>query len=1837
MIKVKDGYAKLIGTTYAGSAERVLLSNGGDFGIHTGTNNQANKIVRTDANGYIYAGWINTTSGNFTGTPTKIYASNDAFIRYMTPANFFPTLANDNNQLSITVGGQNRKLTVAYATAAGSATNIYVNQHTTNDIEYPLVWSNACSTSSSLSNQLYKSYNNLMYNPKNNRITASTFKGNLEGKINPFKSISYTSGTSTVKDVKDELVTAFSNITTGIGANVIVPAYAINYWDTESTIVKDSNVYSMIKIGGGYSGTTYGQWLLSTYSSNRIGYVGRNNNSWTSISWIATTADINSLKNYYWANVKISSSSNSETTPTFKTATATTSVTTPLVNSTGRLTLNATNTGLDLKFGNDNTKSVILNSTAFKPFDSANNKLTLGSDSARWSNVYSYLGNFKDTVHIYADSSGNYTEGIRLYGTAKDSTWSNIQFGCDPAATSGTHANQWLIGRDNNNRFVFRNNTTDRLYVLSDGKVGINVVPTQMLHVNGNAMATNLGVNAQGGGNGISLYNGVGSVGTYGIAFNQTSNWETHGYVTGDWATYFTMNNQGDRGWIFRAGSNRFSIDGDGHAYANGLVNANYFVSRVATGTQPYQCTSTTLNTNLNADLLDGQHGSRYLKALGGSNYVTITVNGDAATYYPVVISSVSDKYPMQFVNISRGYSETAPSSWHSSTHKGGLTLTLLWNGSQYWDGNSSGGACYCVFVNETYCTMVGGLDNSTSGKVVWLRGGGAVYHIHAMQGTSVTATVYTSTFTDSASRSFAPTTSVKGYTVRWPGDITGSSASVRDAGNSTAITLKYSSGGFSSNPSYLAAWNGYQITYVAPSYVTVGSASKLGSSTLGGTYQPIYLSSGTATAGTSYAKAIKSITRSGTTFTYTCIDGTTGTFTQQDNNSTYSVYGKTINASYKTAYRTQTKGNTTNGYYISAIRCDTASVSEAPQYGSGIAFGNEDTHGYLYMNYSTANAYIGGGDADKLNWTATLLHSGNSSVSKSGQTLTVKINGVEQSLTNTTYSSLKNPNAIKFKNTSGTTITYDGSSAADLTAGVNYATSAGTATTISGFTKRATANCTWGTLTSSNGYTPVYWGDTASSGGIGFSDKGGKTYMQIDGDYYAQEGTKLVLHTGNSSVSGGGSSGGSSITVNIGGTSKTLTIPTSLPANGGNADTVDNLHATSFAIWRGDASTDSTATDTSSTSTADFFAKINATSGLFNSRFGAMRGSWQYVGNTQLNTGVGTLEMVGTAVLNLGSNTDTNDTYKSLLFLDQGGRLWSYTANETSVKQWSRYVKTTDKIANASWADGASTVTVNDSNANSTYRMVWHSGNTLYSTGGIYCNPYTDYLYAASVQTSDWFRSSGNTGWYSQTHGGGWYMTDSTWVRNYNSKQLYLSVATYPSLVCNAQDGSESNIRFEIAGANKGYVGYHNSYGTFLFNSTASKYVYVNNNGYFYTQSYINVGAGNEKNASNPPYVWGVNGSDNFMRTYATSSLSAGYLKIHDIRNNNYAPNSTSWPQNNIRAWFNNTGTPDGTWWSGITTKGQDNTYNVWQLAGTSHNSDYNIKGLFFRTGNGSTWDDWQSVSTARIFTVANNTAVADFVKSYKQLYAGQWFSRRDYAWASSATINVGSYGLDRMRYSAVCVRTGNLNEIYQQSAMLFVPTFSDRKFLYLAQMYTSDTAGSVTTSVKRYADYDTIIQGSSEHVTLIWMGYIYRESTAVTTWTATKLGGPATFNLTISNSARSGTNSRGGAKLGGNCSGYTILGGICNTRYFGQDNLSAGSTNWAVCRDSGMGDYMVYADGANIYIRKWRQVDNNNGSARNDAFGATAINNQSNNDYGYALTRSFTLYIFGYKNNNL
>ena len=120
MIKVKDGYGKLIGTTYQGSADHLLRSKGDTWAVHTVRNNEANKIVRTDSNGQLQVGWINTTSGNLgTANITRIYCSNDDYIRYKTPENFFSTLSNNGDNISITVASQNRTLVVGYSKVAG--------------------------------------------------------------------------------------------------------------------------------------------------------------------------------------------------------------------------------------------------------------------------------------------------------------------------------------------------------------------------------------------------------------------------------------------------------------------------------------------------------------------------------------------------------------------------------------------------------------------------------------------------------------------------------------------------------------------------------------------------------------------------------------------------------------------------------------------------------------------------------------------------------------------------------------------------------------------------------------------------------------------------------------------------------------------------------------------------------------------------------------------------------------------------------------------------------------------------------------------------------------------------------------------------------------------------------------------------------------------------------------------------------------------------------------------------------------------------------------------------------------------------------------------------------------------------------------------------------------------------------------------------------------------------------------------------------------------------------------------------------------------------------------
>ena len=71
---------------------------------------------------------------------------------------------------------------------------------------------------------------------------------------------------------------------------------------------------------------------------------------------------------------------------------------------------------------------------------------------------------------------------------------------------------------------------------------------------------------------GLSLYGTDPTA--YGVIFRGTGNQGKHGYVTSDWATYFTMSNTNNRGWVFRrqGSGNVASIDTSGQMVLNGSL-----------------------------------------------------------------------------------------------------------------------------------------------------------------------------------------------------------------------------------------------------------------------------------------------------------------------------------------------------------------------------------------------------------------------------------------------------------------------------------------------------------------------------------------------------------------------------------------------------------------------------------------------------------------------------------------------------------------------------------------------------------------------------------------------------------------------------------------------------------------------------------------------------------------------------------------------------------------------------------------------------------------------------------------------------------------------------------------------------------------------------------------------------------------------------------------------------------------------------------------------------------------------------------------------------------------
>lgn len=119
--------------SYAASAGNADTTDG--LHVHSGTNNEANRIVRTDGSGYIQAGYIQSVAGNEgnNSNPARVWGTNgsDAYLRsYLTSA--------------LSVGYATN---AGYATTAGSApanggtaANVTINYNNDTNSTFQMLW-----------------------------------------------------------------------------------------------------------------------------------------------------------------------------------------------------------------------------------------------------------------------------------------------------------------------------------------------------------------------------------------------------------------------------------------------------------------------------------------------------------------------------------------------------------------------------------------------------------------------------------------------------------------------------------------------------------------------------------------------------------------------------------------------------------------------------------------------------------------------------------------------------------------------------------------------------------------------------------------------------------------------------------------------------------------------------------------------------------------------------------------------------------------------------------------------------------------------------------------------------------------------------------------------------------------------------------------------------------------------------------------------------------------------------------------------------------------------------------------------------------------------------------------------------------------------------------------------------------------------------------------------------------------------------------------------------------------------------------------------------------------
>lgn len=114
----------------------------------------------------------------------------------------------------------------------------------------------------------------------------------------------------------------------------------------------------------------------------------------------------------------------------------------------------------------------------------------------------------------------------------------------------------------------------------------------------------------------------------------------------------------------------------------------------------------------------------------------------------------------------------------------------------------------------------------------------------------------------------------------------------------------------------------------------------------------------------------------------------------------------------------------------------------------------------------------------------------------------------------------------------------------------------------------------------------------------------------------------------------------------------------------------------------------------------------------------------------------------------------------------------WVRTYNQRGVYTGSGIIRTDGRLE----VGGSGTTLAVDNGGNFSFRGNTLFANTVGQVGIGTVTPGYQLEVAGNVYANGgWLRSSGATGWYNESFGGGWHMSDATWIRSYGSKNVWM------------------------------------------------------------------------------------------------------------------------------------------------------------------------------------------------------------------------------------------------------------------------------------------------------------------------------------------------------------------------------------------------------------------------------------------------------------------------------